>query len=553
MSCNCNCNKPEEPKCPTLDCSPKEILFRKVIIPAEMGDDTGDHKPENGAYMNALVVYEANNHIYIYSSDGVPTRIGNDSTMSESYIFNNVADMKMSDALNAGTFAFTAGFYEPNDGGSAKYIIRTKRAGENPDGKFTISLLSNLVADLIYEDNVNVCQIGGQRNLGAICNYIIGTKGKNVYIPKRDFELTETIHINNLYTSLICDGNITVTTPDIAGICLRSNRCIIKLNGELSAPNGVGIEICGGDHHAFDNDIFFNSITAKTGVLIDPDNGKGFQTSKISFNRINGSEYGINIAPRDTGNPWVTTLTVYAGHITSPHPVRIHKGANQTDRFNQIVFYDITFSGHVQTAIDLQRCQNVWFKRCRMVEGMEGETWVKLDDCGWVHVDNEDFFPINKISITNPMSLTFPNFFSGQMLTNSTQNAIAPRAKTHGTSICMLEDPMVKNDIVITAFNNSEFTTPEYYYNGMVVSVGGDEEDSALDYTLPDVFDTWGITEFYIYVKSKPATASLRLRDNPHNTLLNIASGTAMNNKRYHAKFVKYIEGNPQWIVTSLN
>jgi len=52
--------------------------FMKVIIPANLGDDSAGQiaAPENGAYHNALVRYEDNDAIYIYSSDGIPTKVG---------------------------------------------------------------------------------------------------------------------------------------------------------------------------------------------------------------------------------------------------------------------------------------------------------------------------------------------------------------------------------------------------------------------------------------------------------------------------------------------
>lgn len=61
---NCNNNK---------DCCP----FRKIVIPAVMGDDSegSDCAPENGAYRNALVEYEANGALYIYSSEGIYTKL----------------------------------------------------------------------------------------------------------------------------------------------------------------------------------------------------------------------------------------------------------------------------------------------------------------------------------------------------------------------------------------------------------------------------------------------------------------------------------------------
>lgn len=44
-------------------------------IPAAMGDDTGGYKPENGAYYNTLIRYEANGALYFYTNDGVWTQL----------------------------------------------------------------------------------------------------------------------------------------------------------------------------------------------------------------------------------------------------------------------------------------------------------------------------------------------------------------------------------------------------------------------------------------------------------------------------------------------
>ena len=65
-----------EKKCPgPIDCfGDRDVLFRKVLIPMAIGDDT-KFPPKNGAYRNSLVVYEANGAIYIYSSDGLYTKL----------------------------------------------------------------------------------------------------------------------------------------------------------------------------------------------------------------------------------------------------------------------------------------------------------------------------------------------------------------------------------------------------------------------------------------------------------------------------------------------
>lgn len=63
-------------KCCKKDCCENEFAFRKVVIPAALGDDTtGKDKPENGAYTNSYVEYEANGAQYMYDSYGVYTKI----------------------------------------------------------------------------------------------------------------------------------------------------------------------------------------------------------------------------------------------------------------------------------------------------------------------------------------------------------------------------------------------------------------------------------------------------------------------------------------------
>ena len=53
------------------------ILFRKVIIPVSVGDET-TYPPVNGLYRNVLLEYESSGSLYLYSSDGIPTHIVND-------------------------------------------------------------------------------------------------------------------------------------------------------------------------------------------------------------------------------------------------------------------------------------------------------------------------------------------------------------------------------------------------------------------------------------------------------------------------------------------
>lgn len=53
-------------------------LFKKIVIPSSLGDET-QTPPYPGKYANVLMVYEANGHSYLYSSDGIPTALGFDT------------------------------------------------------------------------------------------------------------------------------------------------------------------------------------------------------------------------------------------------------------------------------------------------------------------------------------------------------------------------------------------------------------------------------------------------------------------------------------------
>ena len=86
---NCSCGKTKDDCCP----------FRKIVIPAVMGDDSEDSPsaPENGAYVSALVEYEANGAMYMYASDGIFTKLsmvaGSAGAASVSYVDKQDAKM----------------------------------------------------------------------------------------------------------------------------------------------------------------------------------------------------------------------------------------------------------------------------------------------------------------------------------------------------------------------------------------------------------------------------------------------------------------------------
>jgi hypothetical protein len=78
-------------------------------------------------------------------------------------VYKSVAGMKADSLLSAGMTAQTLGYYAPNDGGAATYIIRAKQASDVDDGGSLHTLANGNVAELVVENGtVNVKQFGAK-------------------------------------------------------------------------------------------------------------------------------------------------------------------------------------------------------------------------------------------------------------------------------------------------------------------------------------------------------------------------------------------------------
>lgn len=127
------------PKILSIDNPPEIILFHKAIIPAAMGDDTAI-VPENGLYRNVLLEYEANGHVYMYSSDGIPTLLNSGLTS-----FNDLSDRplyggaEMTSSTNIPDWTETIGTIEAN--------LTAEISNREDDD----AILSAALADEIYD------------------------------------------------------------------------------------------------------------------------------------------------------------------------------------------------------------------------------------------------------------------------------------------------------------------------------------------------------------------------------------------------------------------
>lgn len=336
--------------CPKYDCRKAacECGLEYVNIPASLGDDSegSNVAPKNGAYCNALVIYEANNHVYIYSKEGVPTLIDVDasdiSTLEQEvrkaqkdvyelrediddfiYGYDTVASMKLASNLDNGDRVRTYGYYAKNDGGGAYYRV----VNSVPSGPY--ETLGNMrYAELIIEDTMNVRQFGAKGDgttddTNSINKAIANSKriivNEGVYkisrfLPAENQEFigvgNAKILTNGLAPQVVFNNYNTVTNIkfESASESLEWNRASIDHRNDVtllncsfvgfrhqsSAPNAWGI-ILGNAKRVYIRKCYFDNNTQSDIALV---NG----CEDIVIESCNGTNFHINVEPDGTQN-----------------------------------------------------------------------------------------------------------------------------------------------------------------------------------------------------------------------------------------------------------
>lgn len=118
--------------------------------------------------------------------------------------YNSVSEMKADNLLKSGMTAVTLGYYEPNDGGGAVYLIDNK---ETNYSRINIKLNNNLYANIIIKGYINVLT-AGVKNDGItptsdkINSLLQNLKFNKLYFPRGIYLLDK---------KLICSNSIDVS------------------------------------------------------------------------------------------------------------------------------------------------------------------------------------------------------------------------------------------------------------------------------------------------------------------------------------------------------
>lgn len=171
----------------------------------------------------------------------------------------NVNEIKSLNNLVIGDIVTTIGYYEPNDGGAASYLIRAKTESDTIDNGSLHLLNNGLVAELIIENNTfNINQFGiigdNVTNVGEKLNTLFSSKSYvNYFIPNGTYLIDRTINIkDNVNLLFESKDAIFKATNEMDNFIVynstgekTSYRCYIK-NGIIDAndlcKNGLVLE-----------------------------------------------------------------------------------------------------------------------------------------------------------------------------------------------------------------------------------------------------------------------------------------------------------------------
>lgn len=209
---------------------------------------------------NLDVQQEINNKLEQMAEDGTLQEIITAYIQSNvAWTFDTVAEMKQASNLIDGSYAQTFGYNSVNDGGGAKYKIRTMTGEDIVDNMTIIAIDQTLIAELIFEPVMTTKQFGAGVNTDldvlkksiANCDNLI--LSSDMTITPQQIEISKDITIDFNGHKITMEDNDSVTFASLFRI---TGGNVVFKNGEIdgnsegqtvtSVINNTGVTITSG-------------------------------------------------------------------------------------------------------------------------------------------------------------------------------------------------------------------------------------------------------------------------------------------------------------------
>lgn len=184
-------------------------------------------KKQDGTFTDYIPIGAEAQNISTNDGDSVQLKLN-----KKPYYYNNVAEMKADKKLKVGDMAITLGYYEPNDGGGAEYIIINKSTNDYIDNNLIIELNNVLIAKLIIKDFANIKQFGIKENedISNILELSL-LNFKNTIIPNGKYKISKAFKIKANTSLFLSIGTILEVMNNSINVFSLDRKAILDGNG----------------------------------------------------------------------------------------------------------------------------------------------------------------------------------------------------------------------------------------------------------------------------------------------------------------------------------
>ena len=301
--------------------------------------------------------------------------------------YDSVAEMKASETAIVGRPCLTLGYYEPNDGGGAVYVVRSKADSDTDDGGNILVLDNGNVAELLIDGPVNVKQFGvkgdGITDASTALQAAINASN-HVIIPTGTYNITQTLTISK---SLQLEGE---STGSIIQLTASTDINLVELTGgsyhefanitftrsTKDTSAGVGIATNGGGWNAKLTNCTFTYL--RIGVLLH--GATGISINKCYFTVLG---YGV-LFEAQTPESYNTTTLIDIRYSTFQYcnpALKIENAQNTYAQLLNLLCLSCDFEANTQSLAFKNYSYNYtfincWFENNTNAPDVSGGTWI---------------------------------------------------------------------------------------------------------------------------------------------------------------------------------